>query len=109
MTLALFDPSAPEAVVDISFLTAAGLVTPQAYQGLVVPAGQLVVENVGQFVQSASDIATLVTAQSGALVSCRVPAVSNAAGSGAVPAVGLARPVDRLALRPDYRPGGVGG
>jgi hypothetical protein len=82
LTLALLDPSATEAVVDISFLTAAGLVTPQAYQGLVVPAGQLAVENVGQFVQSAPDIATVVTAESGTLVGAEFQQVSNAAGSG---------------------------
>ena len=53
LTLALFDPAAPAAVVNITFLTTTGLVTPQAYQGLVVPPGRLVVENVGAFVQRA--------------------------------------------------------
>jgi hypothetical protein len=64
LTLALFDPAAPEAVVNVSFVTPGGLVTPQAYQGLVVPPGQLLVENVGDFVQNAPDIATEVTAPS---------------------------------------------
>jgi hypothetical protein len=69
LTLALFNPAAPESVVNISFLTSTGMITPQAYQGLVVPPGRLVVENVGSFVQRESNIATFVTAQSGALVS----------------------------------------
>ncbi len=69
LTLALFDPSAAESVVNVSFLTDAGVVSPQAYQGLVVPPGQLVTENVGDFVQNAGAIGTVVTAQSGALVS----------------------------------------
>ena len=69
MTLALFDPAAPEAVVNVSFLTSSGVISPQAYQGLVVAPGQLVVENVGDFVQNATGIATVVTAQSGGLVS----------------------------------------
>jgi len=69
LALSLFNPTASEAAVNISFLTSSGLITPQAYQGLAIPAGQMVVENVGDFVQNAADIATLVTTQSGDLVS----------------------------------------
>jgi hypothetical protein len=69
LALALFNPAAPDAVVNVSFVTASGLVTPQAYQGLIVPTGQLVVENVGSYVQKVVDIGTVVTAQSGSLVS----------------------------------------
>ena len=54
LTLALFNPAAPASVVNISFLTKTGLVTPQAYQGLVIPPGRLVVENIGAYVQRAS-------------------------------------------------------
>ena len=69
LTLALFNPAVTQAVVNVSFLTAGGLVAPQAYQGLAVPSGELVVENVGDFVQNAQNIATIVTAQAGGLVS----------------------------------------
>ncbi len=69
LTLSLLNPTATEAVVNVSFLTDGGVVVPQAYQGLTVPPGQLVTENVGDFVQNANDIATLVTAQTGTLVS----------------------------------------
>ncbi len=69
LTLSLLNPAAAESVVNISFLTDIGVIAPQAYQGLVVPPGQLVTENVGDFVQNANAIATLVTAQSGTLVS----------------------------------------
>ena len=71
LTLSLYNPAATEAVVNVSFLTGQGLVTPQKYQGLEVPAGQLVEENVGDYVQgsSASTIATMVVAQAGGLVS----------------------------------------
>jgi hypothetical protein len=69
LSLALYNPASTEAVVNVSFLTTTGRQTPQSYQGIVVPPGQEVVENVGDFVQDASAIATLVTAQSGALVS----------------------------------------
>jgi hypothetical protein len=82
LTLSLFNPAASEAAVNISFLTSAGLITPQAYQGLTVPAGQMVAENVGDFVQNASAIATLVTAQSGVLVSTEFQQWSSGTTTG---------------------------
>jgi hypothetical protein len=68
LTLSLFDPAGVEAVVNVTFITEAGVITPQQYQGLVVPAGQLVDENVGDFVQGRNTIATLVDAQAGGVV-----------------------------------------
>jgi hypothetical protein len=82
LALSLFNPAASEAAVNISFLTSSGLVAPQAYQGLAIPAGQMVVENVGDFVQNASDIATLVTAQSGDLVSTEFQQWSSGPSAG---------------------------
>ncbi len=69
LTLSLFNPAATEAVVNVSFLTENGLVVPPKYQGLEVPAGQLVEANVGDYVQNSSTIATFVVAQAGSLVS----------------------------------------
>ena len=69
LTLALFDPTASPATVNVSFLTPRGLLTPQSYQGLLVGAGQLVTENVGDYVQDVPAIATIVSADSGAVVS----------------------------------------
>ncbi len=82
LTLTLFNPSSTEAVVNISFLTGSGRVTPQAYQGLVVPAGQVVVENVGDYVQDASAIATFVTAQAGSLVANQFQQWGSGSGGG---------------------------
>jgi len=82
LELALFDPAAPPSVVSITFLTRTGLVTPQAYQGLVIPSGRMVVENIGAYVQQASDIATFVTAQAGALVSSEFQQMSVGTGGG---------------------------
>ena len=65
----LFNPSASPATVNVSFLTPHGVMTPQPYQGLLVAPGQLVVENVGDYVQNVPAIATIVSADSGALVS----------------------------------------
>jgi hypothetical protein len=79
LSLALFNPGASSATVNISFLTARGLLAPQPYQGLFVAAGQLVVENVGDYVQDMSAFATVVSAESGVLVSDELQQV---AGSG---------------------------
>ena len=80
LALALFNPAAPEAVVNVSFVTGNGLVTPQAYQGLIVPSGQLIVENVGSYVQNVADIGTVVTVQSGNLVSSEFQQSSQGSG-----------------------------
>ncbi len=82
LTLSLFNPAASDASVNISFFTSSGLITPQAYQGLTVPAGQMVAENVGDFVQNSSDIATLVTAQSGTVVSTEFQQLSSGSSGG---------------------------
>ncbi len=68
LTLSLYNPAAIEAVVNVTFLTESGVIAPQQYQGLVVPSGQMVDENVGDFVQGQDTIATLVDAQSGGVV-----------------------------------------
>jgi hypothetical protein len=82
LSLSLLNPSSTEAVVDISFLTGSGKVSPQTYQGLVVPPGQMVVENVGEFVQNASTIATLVSAESGSVVSTQFQQWGSGATGG---------------------------
>jgi len=82
LSLSLLNPSSTDAVVDVSFLTGAGRVTPQPYQGLVVPAGQLVVEDLGSYVQSASAIATFVVAQSGTVVAGEFQQWSSGATGG---------------------------
>jgi hypothetical protein len=82
LTLSLLNPTATEAVVNVSFLTDGGVVVPQAYQGLTVPPGQVVTDNVGDFVQNANDIATVVTAQTGTLVSTEFQQWSSGASGG---------------------------
>ncbi|MGO8872773.1 MAG: DUF5719 family protein [Acidimicrobiales bacterium] len=82
LTLSLFNPTASQSVVNVSFLTSTGLVAPQQYQGLTVPPGQLVDENVGDFVQDAPDITTLVSAEAGALVGTEFQQHSSGASGG---------------------------
>ena len=69
VTLALFNPTTTAAMVDVSFLTTTGLLTPQPFQGVTVGAGQLVDEDVGTYAQGVTDMATVVTVVSGVLVS----------------------------------------
>ena len=82
LALTLYNPTATEAVVNVSFITESGFETPQQYQGLVVPPGQLVQENVGDFVQDKASIATLVAAQAGGVVSTEFQQWSSGAAGG---------------------------
>lgn len=68
MVLALFNPFAGDAVVDISFDTDDGTRTPQAYQALVVPGGSLLAVEVSEIVTLRTEVATEVRARSGRLV-----------------------------------------
>ncbi len=83
VTLALYDPAAAPATVDVTFLTPAGvLLTPQAYQGLTVGPGQYVTANLGDYVQNQPVVATLVQAVSGGLVATELQQASVPSGSG---------------------------
>jgi hypothetical protein len=82
MTLDLFNPTSTDAVMNVSFLTASGVITPSAYQGLVVPAGHVVAENVGDFVQNQGEIATVISAQSTAVVADELQQWSSGSTGG---------------------------
>ncbi len=66
--LALFNPTTTAAMADVVFLTAGGPVAPQPFQGVVVPPGQLVEEDVGTYAIGLDEVATDVSVVSGALV-----------------------------------------
>ena len=83
LTLALLNPGSTQAVVNISFLTPAGVIAPSPYQGLAVPAGGIVSENVADYVQRQPEIATLVTAESGTVVAGQLQRWSTG-GSGGI-------------------------
>jgi Family of unknown function (DUF5719) len=82
LTLDLFNPSATDAVLNLTFLTDKGVVLPQNYQGMVVPAGRLVSENIGDFVQNRAEIATVVSTQSGSLIADELQQWSTAPTGG---------------------------
>ena len=65
LDLSLYNPTAAQAVVDVSFLTTGGaLLVPQAYQGITLAPGQLVVNGLGAYVQGQAGVTTLVQATS---------------------------------------------
>ncbi|HEX4217164.1 MAG TPA: DUF5719 family protein [Acidimicrobiales bacterium] len=82
LVLTLYNPTSTEAVANVSFATEAGVLQPQLYQGVSIPAGQVVVENVGDHVQGRSTIATVVSAQSGQIVADQLQLVSTTGKSG---------------------------
>ncbi|HWE69093.1 MAG TPA: DUF5719 family protein [Acidimicrobiales bacterium] len=92
LTLDLFNPTSTDAVMNVSFLTGSAVITPSAYQGLVVPAGHLVSENVGDFVQNQGEIATMISAQSTAVVADELQQWSSGSTGGVALRLGSPSP-----------------
>ncbi len=70
--VSLYNPAATAAVVDLAFSTPAGVVEPQAFEGLVVQPGQLVVAGVASYVQNQASVSTTVEARSGRVVAAEL-------------------------------------
>ena len=68
VTLALYDPSVTAAVVDMDLVTPSGETQPAAYQGVAVPAGGLVTEQLDSHATNDPVLGTLVEAASGSVV-----------------------------------------
>lgn len=99
LSLSLFNPTTSYAVADLSFATDQGPAAPGDFQGIEVPAGSLVVIDVGAHVQGRTDVATTVSARIGRLVVDQLEVSSGAApaGSGAS-AAGIGQPGLALSL-----------
>jgi hypothetical protein len=80
--LALFNPTAATAVVDLSFITRRGVLEPQLFEGVVVPAGGLTVEQIGAYVQDQPSVATVVHARTGRVVADEMETASVGGVSG---------------------------
>lgn len=72
LLLALYNPFPEDAIVDLSFSTEQGRAVPADFQGLVVPAGRLLVTDVGEHVRRREAISTQVTVRSGRVVADQV-------------------------------------
>jgi hypothetical protein len=84
LSLSLYNPSRAEAVVDVTLDSAsAGQVRPPAYQGIGIPAGSLVVENIGDHLLSDPSVATEVSTTSGTVVAAELQLTLDAGSAGA--------------------------
>jgi Family of unknown function (DUF5719) len=82
MFISLFNPTSTPDVVDLSFVTAKGVMHPINFQGIVLPPGQTEVESVAPYVQDEANISTTVSTRTGRLVAGELQLFSYAAGGG---------------------------
>lgn len=68
----LYNPTATDAVADMSFADAAGYVVDPSFQGVVVPAGRMAVEDVSTRLFAGGPVGTSVVARVGRLVAYQV-------------------------------------
>ncbi|MHB1986830.1 MAG: hypothetical protein ACYCSF_02410 [Acidimicrobiales bacterium] len=92
--VAIFDPSAAPAVVNISVGTGSGIVQPQAYQGLVIAPKSLAVLNLAQYVPQQTAVAVAARAIVGRIV------------VGSLSAIGASFHTSRLGPGRSYRESG---
>ena len=84
--ISLLNPTSTPDVVDLSFVTPSGTVHPINFEGLVVPPGQMEVENVAAEVQNQSAVATTVATRTGRVVASELEQFSGgASGLSIVP------------------------
>jgi hypothetical protein len=95
--VSLLNPTSTPVVVDLSFMTPSGAVHPINFQGVVLPPGQVVVENVASEVQNTSTVSTVVSARTGRVVASELQVFSgSSSGLSVVP--GAAQPAVRWAI-----------
>ncbi|HEX3333388.1 MAG TPA: DUF5719 family protein [Acidimicrobiales bacterium] len=95
--VSLLNPTSTPVVVDLSFITPGGTVHPVNYQGVVLPPGQVVVENVSAEVQNTATVSTVVTARTGRVVAAELQVFAGSStGLSVVP--GVAQPSSHWAI-----------
>jgi hypothetical protein len=100
LSISLLNPTSTPVVVDLSFVTSAGMVHPINYQGIVLQPGQVAAENVASEVQEINTVSTIVSARTGRVVASEVQGMVGAgATSGGLALVpGVATPQARWAV-----------
>jgi Family of unknown function (DUF5719) len=98
LRMSVFNPTADLAVVDLSFMTAAGVTAPQPFQGLVLEPGVFRSVTVGQYVQDQKQVAAVVTARSGSVVATELQTVHAGGVSGVALRLGAPAPADTWVL-----------
>ncbi len=81
LRLALFNPFAAEAVVDITFDTEDGFRSPEALQGFLVPPRRLVTVDLTEVVPVRQRISSIIKARSGRLVVDRIQTLTGIDGT----------------------------
>jgi hypothetical protein len=83
LILSLFNPTATDAVVNVSLVSAtAGYLAPAAYQGIDIAPGSFVTENIGDHLAADPDVATEVSTLSGAVVATELQSVGTPGDGG---------------------------
>ena len=97
--LALFNPYGDDAIVDVTFLTDAGVQAPEAFQGYVVPRHSRVTLAVHNEVLREDHVATFVHARSGRVIAEKTDIFDGSAGrSGISVSLGATAPASRWIL-----------
>jgi len=91
--ISLLNPTSTPVVVDLAFMTPTGAVHPINYQGIVLQAGQVQVENVASEVQNVTTVSTVVATRTGRIVDTEVQGFSgSSAGLALVPGAAVPGP-----------------
>jgi hypothetical protein len=90
--LALFNPFPEDAIADLTFSTEQGRVVPDAFQGVVVPAGGLTVLNVGDHVRRREEISTSINVRSGRVVAGKLQLQNGSGRKGVAVTLGAPAP-----------------
>jgi hypothetical protein len=94
LALALYNPFPDDAIVDMAFSTDEGRAEPADFQGVVVPAGRLVVKDIGEHVRRREAVATEVVARSGRLVADQLQVRTAPGVAGVSLRLGAPAPAD---------------
>ena len=98
VTLDMYNPSVTPAVVNVDTLTASGEAQPSAYQGLSVPPDTLVSEQLDTHATNDAEVATVVTAASGAVVADELQSVNSGGTKGFTDLIGTTQTANRWAF-----------
>jgi hypothetical protein len=82
--LSLLNPTSTPVVVDVSFTTPSGAVHPINFQGIVLQAGQVEMENVSSEVQNVSTVSTVVATRTGRVVASELQQFLGSPGGLAI-------------------------
>jgi hypothetical protein len=102
LQIGLFNPFLEDAIADVGFTTSDGNVSPDEFQGVLVPARSFTSINVGDRVRRREWIATTVTARSGRIVASELQTGNINGVNGTGLTLGAANPRDTW-----YLPDGV--